>query len=376
MMLRFDPSTAAWRANPYEQYLELRSEDPVHWSDVIEHWVLTRYDDVVAALKDSRLSAASRSPQRRWDRPTMMVTADLPDHTRLRKPVNHRFTAAVLEELRPRVQRLVDELLDAAEGDGAMDIVRDFAQPLPRTIMSEMLGLPADAVRPGSRAVAGLTVPVGAGPDASPAQPLFEEALARHREVAADDLLGDLVAAEECGEMDADEVLDSAIILYIAGMETTVRTIAAGVYHLLSQPDQLAKLRSDPALIASATEELLRFDSPVQAISRKALEDVKLGGRTVTRGQKVFCVLAAANRDPEVFSDPERLDIEREENNHIAFGTGIHACLGSHLARLEVQLAIGTILRRFPALRLATDEVEWEGSYVIRGLRSLPVMLR
>ena len=379
-MLRFDPSTAAWRADPYAQYRELRSQDPVHWSDAIQHWVLTRYDDVVAALKDSRLSAADRSPQRRWNRPTMMVTADLPDHTRLRKPVNHRFAAATLEELRPRVQRLVDELLDAGEREGAIDVVRDFARPVPRTIISEMMGLPAKAVEIGSRVVVSPIAAMGPGPDAPPAEsvaePFFEDALARHREVPADDLLGDLVAAEERGDMDADEVLDSAIILFMAGMETTVRTIADGVYHLLSHPDQLEKLRRDPSLIASATEELLRFGSPVQSISRKALEDIELGGRTIARGQKVLCVTASANRDPEVFDDPEKLDIERTENNHVAFGTGIHACIGSHLGRLEIQTAIGTIVRRFPDLGLASDEAEWEGGFVLRGLRRLPVTLR
>ena len=215
----------------------------------------------------------------------------------------------------------------------------------------------------------------GASKDAERREPFLQKALARHRETPSDDLLNDLLEAEAAGSIDSEETLDTAIILYIAGLETTVRTISTGVYQLLKHEEQLEALRRDPALITHATEEVLRYDSPVHAVSRKAVEDVELGGRTIARGQKVLCMLAAANRDPDVFDHPDEMDIEREDNPHIAFGSAIHACLGGDLARLEIQIAIGTLVRRFPRLRLAADNLVWEGSFVIRGLRSLPVAL-
>ena len=378
-MVKFAPYAAGWLSNPYDEYRELRSQDPVHWSEELGHWVLTRYGDIVSVLKDQRFSAAGRSPQRRWDRPTMMVTADPPDHARLRRPVNHRFTTGAIEGLRPRIQALADELIDAGSGNGTMDVVFDFARPLPGIIMSELLGVPPKdrKERPGpiARPSQGMSMAAGASQDAERREPFFQEALARHRETPSDDLLNDLLEAEAAGSIDSEETLDTAIILYIAGLETTVRTISTGVYQLLKHEEQLEALRRDPALITPATEEVLRYDSPVHAISRKAVEDVELGGRTIARGQKVLCMLAAANRDPDVFDHPDEMDIEREDNPHIAFGSAIHACLGGDLARLEIQIAIGTFVRRFPRLRLATDDLVWEGSFVIRGLRSLPVAL-
>ncbi|MCI0849850.1 MAG: cytochrome P450 [Chloroflexi bacterium] len=378
-MVKFAPHADGWISNPYDEYRELRTQDPVHWSEELEHWVLTRYGDIVSVLKDQRFSAAGRSPQRRRDRPTMMVTADPPDHARLRRPVNHRFTATAIDELRPRIQALADELLDAGPRDGMMDVVADFARPFPQTIIGEMLGLePEDGqARPAQAMLSSqnTSLEAGASEDAERREPFLQKALARHREAPLDDLLNDLLEAEAAGSMDSEETLDTAIILYIAGLETTVRTISTGVYHLLKHKEQLEALRRDPTLIAPVTEEVLRYDSPVHAISRKAQEDVELGGRTIARGQKVLLMLAAANRDPDVFDHPDELDIEREENPHIAFGSAIHACLGGDLARLEIQIAIGTLVRRFPRLRLASEDLVWEGSFIIRGLKSLPVAL-
>ncbi len=378
-MVKFAPHAAGWISNPYDEYRELRTQDPVHWSEELGHWVLTRYGDIVSVLKDQRFSAAGRSPQRRRDRPTMMVTADPPDHARLRRPVNHRFTATAIDELRPRIQALADELLDAGPRDGMMDVVADFARPFPQTIIGEMLGLePEDGqARPAQAMLSSqnTSLEAGASKDAERREPFLQKALARHREAPLDDLLNDLLEAEAAGSMDSEETLDTAIILYIAGLETTVRTISTGVYHLLKHKEQLEALRRDPTLIAPVTEEVLRYDSPVHAISRKAQEDVELGGRTIARGQKVLLMLAAANRDPAVFDHPDELDIEREDNPHIAFGSAIHACLGGDLARLEIQIAIGTLVRRFPRLRLASEDLVWEGSFIIRGLKSLPVAL-
>ena len=380
---RFTPDAPGWLADPYEQYRLLRSEEPVHWSESLGHWVLTRYSDVVAVLKDPRFSATNRPPQRRWNQPTMMVTADPPEHARLRKPVSHRFAVWSVDELRPRIRDLVDSFLSAAEARGRMDVVTELAMPLPRTLIRQLMGVPAPAAPqdpapiPKRERTPG---PATASPRMAqrtelPSEQFFDDAIDRHRREIEDDLLNDLLVAEDGRRMSPEEVLDTAIILYTAGQETTAKLISNGLYQLLTHPDQLAKLRRSPKLMPSAAEELLRFDPPVQAISRKAREDVELGGRTIEAGQKALCVLAAANRDPEAFDRPDELDVEREENRHLAFGTGIHACLGGMLARAEVEIAIGTLIARFPKLRLATDDVEWEGSFIIRGVKSLPVEL-
>ncbi|MEX0785932.1 MAG: cytochrome P450 [Dehalococcoidia bacterium] len=384
----FDPSAPAWMTDPYSAYRALRETEPVHWSDGLGHWVLTRYEDVVFALRDQRFTATNRPPQRRWDRPTTMVTADPPDHGRLRKPVGHRFSLASVKALRPRIAQIVDGLLDAAGADGGMDVVTQFARPLPRTMISELMGVsfadgaagmgagasmadlhPAPEGQPqgsSSRLATGLAMPTESS---------FRDAIAAHREELSDDLLQELIKAETGGGMTAEEVLDTAVILYGAGQETTAKMIGNAVYHLLRHPIQLDKLRRDPALVEPATEELLRFDAPVHAISRRAREDVEIGGTTISASDKVLCFLAAADHDPAVFDRPEELDIERRDNPHVAFGAGIHACLGAALARAEIQIALAALVTRYPRLRLASDAVEWEGSFIIRGVRSLPVLL-
>ncbi len=373
--VRFDPESPGWLAEPYDSYTELRSKEPVHWSNGLNHWVLTRYADVVAVLKDPRFTATNRMPQRRRDRPTMMVTADPPHHGRLRSPVTNHFTFWSVDEWRPRMQEVVDELLTAVEPRSTMDIVTELARPLPLTIISEMLGLPMPAGTPASSGYSGAGRGLMATAVVMPGQQFFLDALQQQRDEPDGGPLSDLVAAEAAGKLTAEEVLDTVVILYSAGQETTAKMISNAVYYLLKHPDRLRELREQPSLIASATDELLRFDGPVHAISRKAKEDVELGGRTIRRGQKVLCVLAAANRDPERFSHADDLALERPDNQHIQFGTGIHACLGAMLARAEIEIAVGTLLRRFPGMRLATDDVAWEGSFILRGLPALPVEL-
>jgi len=384
----FIPNTPEWMADPYTSYRQLREQDPIHWSEPLHHWVLTRYEDVVSVLKDERFSAANRSPQRRWDRPTTMVTADLPDHTRLRKSVRHRFSLTAINAQRPRIQEIVDELLDVAEPPGEMDFVAQLSRPFPRTVMLGLLGVPdpllADSLHPAEPPKPAAKssnegsqfrgVPLAPG-TAMPGEHYFEEALEKHRGELTDDLLGELLKAEAGRALSPEEVLDTAVILYAAGQETTAKMIGNCLFHLLKNPEQLAALRAEPSMIESTTEELLRFEAPAHAITRRATDDVALGDHTIRKGEKVLCVLAAANRDPEVFEDPERLDITRENNPHIAFGTGIHACLGATLARVEIQIAIETMLSRYPKLRLTTNDVEWEGSFIIRGLASLPLTL-
>lgn len=382
----FDPSTPAWMADPYSAYQALRETEPVHWSDGLGHWVLTRYEDVVSVLRDARFTATNRPPQRRWERPTTMVTADPPDHGRLRKPVGHRFSLASVKALRPRIAQIVDGLLDVAGADGRMDVVTEFARPLPRAMISELMGVSfADGA--GAKGAGASMSDLHPAPEqqgsssrlatglAMPTESAFSAAIAAHREELSDDLLQELIRAETGGEMTAEEVLDTAVILYGAGQETTAKMIGNAVYHLLQHPGQLDALRRDPALVEPATEELLRFDAPVHAISRRASEDVELGGRTIAAGDKALCFLAAADRDPEIFDQPEDLDIERADNPHVAFGVGVHACLGAALARAEIQLALAALVERYPRLRLANDAVEWEGSFIIRGVRTLPVLL-
>ena len=385
MTVTFTPNTPEWMADPHASYRELREQDPVHWSEALGHWVLTRYEDVTAVLKDERFSAANRAPQRRLNRPTTMVTADPPDHTRLRKSVRHRFSLRAVNTLRPRIQQLVDELIERAGPSGDMDIVTQLAKPLPRAIMLELLGVPdPELTQPRNRVKRQPAkhvphkpkgIPLAPG-TAMPGEAFFAEAIEKHRKELTDDVLGELLKAETGRELSPEEVLDTAVILYGAGQETTAKMIAGGLYHLLKNPDQVEKLRSNPSLIELATEEVLRYDAPAHAITRRAMENVTVGDHRIRAGEKVLCVLAAANRDPEIFQEPEALNIERSPNPHIAFGTGIHACLGGTLALAEIQIVLGTLFSRFPGMRLASEDVEWEGSFIIRGVASLPVALR
>ncbi|MBM3139162.1 MAG: cytochrome P450 [Chloroflexi bacterium] len=383
--VRFAPN-AEWLADPQAQYRELRAQDPVHWSEELGHWVLTRYGDVVAVLKDRRFTAGNRPPQRRWGRATMMVTADPPEHARLRRPVTHRFSAGAIQQTRPRIQEVVDALLDEVEPRGEIDAVWDFARQLPRTIIAEMMGVPLEpprlTPRSGEPARDEMLRPPrreeSSEPPTTEQDRFFERALEAHRAELQDDLLQDLLASEAGHRLSAEEVLDTAVILYGAGQETTANMIGNGLLALLTHPEALAKLRREPGLAHSAADELLRFDSPVHTVRRKALEDVEIGGRTVREGDKVLCMLVAANHDPEVFAHPEQLDIERRDNYHVAFGSGVHTCLGGLLARAETEIAVSTLVRRYPELRLAVppEEIEWTGSFVIRGVKRLPVALR
>jgi cytochrome P450 len=401
----FAPWEASWLQDPWPQYRELRSAEPVHWSEQLGHWILTRYDDVVLVSKDPRFSASNRPPQRRWMRPTMMVTADPPEHSRLRRPVAHHFGSTAVESLVPRMQEIVDAQLDLAEERGGFDVAWDYARILPRRIISELMGLPympperprgplnafgmedtsgetrsATAAEPAMAAGSGVASgtrrrqpPPEESAVETPQDRWFKEAFERHRAEVMDDAVQALLRAESDGKMTAEEVLDTATILYGAGQETTGSLVTNAVFQLLRHPDQLRKLQEDPDLIRSAVDELLRFDAPVHAVRRKALVDVELGGKTIRAGEKALLMLMAANHDPEVFEDPEEMDLERRDNYHIAFGSGPHTCLGGILARAEAQVAIGSLVRRFPRLRLARGDVRYQGSFILRTIRELPV---
>jgi cytochrome P450 len=389
--------------NPYAQYRAVREADPVHLSP-IGAWALFRYDDVLRVLRDPHLSVedANLANPRRWDNEELqammderprgnraMLNLDPPDHHRLRRLVSKVFTPRMIEELRPRVEQLVDEHLDAAHGRGTgeMDLIADLAFPLPFIVISEMLGVPEGADRVQLREWSGAVVktfdPILTDDEVRASivasdnlVDLVTELIAWKRANPGDDLLSAMIAAEDEGDrLDEEELIAQTLLLYIAGHETTVNLIGNGTLALLRNRDQLELWRDDPAIAPNAVEELLRYDSPVQVTRRITLDDFEIGGKHVEPGLLLFTVLGSANRDPEKFGpDADGLDLRRENaREHVSFGGGFHSCLGAHLARLEGQVAIGTLVRRFPGIELAVDELEWNGRIVLRGLARLPV---
>ncbi len=391
--MHFDPMAPEFVADPYPTYHRLRAEDPVHQSPR-GFWVLTRYEDVVASLRDPRFgkeALAAFVAARYGGLPPgvglSMLDRDPPDHTRLRGLVNKAFTPRVVEVLRPRVRTIVDDLLDRVEGKGAMDLIEDFAYPLPVIVICEMLGVPVedrDRFKEWgldiARGLDGIMLPADSEvirrshASRSAIGAYFRELIAERRAAPRADLLSALIAAEEAGDkLSENELVATCILLLIAGHETTVNLIGNGTLALLRHPDQLRRLREDPGLIGSAVEELLRYDGPVQRTARVLSDDVTVGGRTIPKGGMVMPFIGAADRDPAQFPDPDRLDIARADNRHIAFGWGIHFCLGAPLARVEGQIAINTLVERLPGLALATDIPQFRQSLTLRGLTSLPV---
>ena len=393
----FNPLLPEFHANPYPFYRRLREADPVHLS-TFGTWILTRYDDAVMVLRDPRfgretmgdlLEARVGGTEERPAYTKSMLFRDPPDHTRLRSLVNRAFTPRVIETMRPHIQQIVDDLLDRVQGASSMDVITDLAYPLPVTVISEMLGVPAadrDIFKQWSadiaRSLDAAILPAGSdviprGQEARAALGgYFRSLIAERRKDLRDDLLSGLIEAEEHGDkLSEAELLSTCVLLLIAGHETTVNLIGNGMLALLQHPDQMRALREDPGLIQTGVEELLRYDAPVQRTGRVVAADVEIGGKAISRGSIVVAVLGAANRDPAHFPDPERLDVTRRENRHIAFGFGIHFCLGAPLARVEGQIAIGTLLRRLPRMELASAAPEWRESSILRGLTTLPVRL-
>jgi pimeloyl-[acyl-carrier protein] synthase len=391
----FNPLLPEFHANPYPFYHALREKDPVHQSPM-GFWVLTRYDDVVMSLRDPRfgrdgfapLLEANYGPEgAEGNLPRSMLMRDPPDHTRLRTLVNKAFTPRVIEGMRSHIQSIVDRLLDRVQGPRTMDIIADLAYPLPVTVICEMLGVPLEdheAIRGWSSDIARSLDAIGLladpdvvkrGGDARRALgEYFRRLLPERRRNPQADLLSLLIAAEEQGDrLNEGELLAMCMLLFIAGHETTVNLIGNGLLALLNHPDQLGKLRDDPALIPVAVEELLRYDSPVQRTARITNAEVEIQGRQIPTGSMVVAAIGAANRDPSHFVDPDRLDIARADNRHVAFGFGIHFCIGAPLARVEGQIALATLLRRMPTIALQTAAPDWRESSTLRGLKTLPV---
>lgn len=390
-----------FKADPYPFYARLRQKAPmyrttVHVPEKRTAWLVTRYDDVVSVLRDARFAkdrTRATAPGERvgatWIPGPLkpftrnMLDLDAPDHTRLRALVQKAFTPRLVEQLRARIQHLADTLLERAFSQAHIDLVSAYALPIPITVIADLLGIPEKDRRQFHR-WSGRLVAVSSPRDALTAIPAawmflryLKRLIAWRRTQSGDDLLGALLQVEEAGDrLSQDELLAMLLLLLIAGHETTVNLIASGTLALLQHPEQLAQLRRDPTLIQSAIEELLRFVAPVEiATERYAIDDMVLFGENVRRRDLVLAVLASANRDARRFPQPDDLDITRSPNPHVSFGQGAHYCLGSPLARLEGQIAIGTLIQRVPNLRLAAppESLRWRRSLFLRGLERLPV---
>ena len=386
-------------ADPYSYFHQLRTEDPVHWNPKWGGWILTRYDDVQFAFQDRRLSADRMTPFMKglpqsdaeelqpsfrifskW-----MVFTDPPTHTRLRLLVNKAFTPRRVEGLRPRIQAIVDALLDAITDKGQVELIRDFAYILPVTVIAELLGVPPQDREMIKHCSDEITLfifgAIGVADRRQRAQHALLELvdylrtiIEARRQAPRDDLISALLAAKERDDLlSEDEIIATCVLVLFGGHETTTNLISSSVHALLRHPDQMHKLRNDPSLITTAVEEFLRYDGPSKSMVRLALEDYELRGKQIRQGQRLLLVQSAANHDPEQFADPDRLDITRQPNLHVAFGYGIHFCLGAPLARIETQIAINTVLHRLPGLRLQTEDLEWHPTIVSRALKALPV---
>ncbi len=401
--MNVDIASPGHKANIHPFYARLRADSPVHrvtLPDRKEAWLITRYDDVVAVLKDGRFvkdkakaQTAEQAARQPWVprifRPLErnMLDVDPPDHTRLRALVHRAFSPRLVEEMRGRIESLARELLVSAGRRGSMDIIRDYALPIPTTIIGEMLGVPdSDRHRfhRWSRSIVSAT-PSGWGmiraiPSAIAFLRYIRRLVVARRVRPRDDLVGALVQAEEAGEqLSEDELVAMVFLLLIAGHETTVNLIGNGMLALLMNPDQVQRLKDDPALLEPAVEELLRYESPLEtATERFAREDVTVAGVTIPRGGLVYAALASANRDERQFPNPDILDLAREPNRHLSFGLGPHYCLGAPLARLEGQVAIGTLMAWLTDFRLSQkpESLRWRRGLVLRGLEALPVTFK
>ena len=392
----YNPLSHRVFTDPYPAYAALRTRDPVHWSSLSNAWVVSRYHDIDAILRDHRRFSndfEQRTPSRRRQGQLIpavdksMLFVDPPDHTRLRSLVSRAFTPKTIEKMELRVREIMSELLDQISDPASFDLMQAIADPLPVIVIAELLGVP-----PQDRA----QFKVWSDQRARTLEPTITK---REREIAVeagnalttyflgiiherrthprDDLISALVAVGEAGDkLTEHEMVVMLRLLLVAGNETTTNLIGNGMLALLQHPDQLQLLRQQPGLMPSALEELLRYDAPVQTDIRTALEDMELGGKRIHKGQGVLLLIGSANRDPEIYSEPDRLDLTRHQTSHLAFGRGIHHCLGAPLARLEGRVAFEMLLERFEDIRLLTARPPFKDHVVLRGLEALPTAAR
>src|SRR5579862_586769 len=392
-------------ANPYPVLDRLRAEEPVYWSDGIGGWLLTRYDDILVSFRqtthysnENRLGKAVEylPPEKRANFKPFedhyatkgLLHSDPPDQTRLRALVTREFTVTIVEKMRPRIQEVVDGLLGAAEERGHMDVIPDLAAALPVAVIAEIIGVPSaerHLIRKWTDDILrfqGVNKP--SEQDLSRAQDALVEIRAyikgmieERRRQPRGDLMGKFVAAESEGQrLSQAELINTCVTLFTAGHETTLSLISNTIYTLLANPDQYRLLRKNPELLESTIEESLRYESPVSRQTRLMKDNTELAGKKLKKGEIVFQMLNSANRDPAYLTEPNKFDIQRQKNKHIAFGQGIHFCVGAALSRTEGVIAVGSAMRRFPNLRLVDDKPDWDVSKRnSRVLRSLEVQL-
>ena len=378
--LTYNPFLPEMLADPYPTYRRLRDEDPIHYSDVVRAWVLTRYADVHAVFSDPRFSA-DRSKARKYKgarRDGGAFLSDPPQHTRVRALVTKALTPKVIESMRARVEEVVDELLAKMAAKNEADVIDEFAYVLPMTVISEIIGASPedhDRFQRWGRDFAGAQDHLYSGRSATTAGgemvAYFMDLIPKRPEGLVSALLD---VTDGVDSLSVAEVIEVLVGLLFAGHETTVNLIGNGLLSLLRDPDQFARVR-DESVERTCVEELLRYESPGQIIARSAAVDMEWDGHTFRAGDAVINLLGAANRDPAQFDDPETLDVGRSPNQHIAFGHGAHFCLGAQLSRLEGRIAIPALVRRFPDMRLVRDEADWRPTVVLRGLNSLVVSL-
>jgi cytochrome P450 len=396
-VLPLDLSTPAVVADPYPAFAQARAVAPVQWHEGLGLWLAFTHAECNAVLRDRRLGRIwrDREPAERFGgfnliHRNAILEMEPPSHTRLRRLISTAFARGHVERLRPWVEelagRLVDELVERSGGSEPVDVLSGMAEQLPVDVIAELLGVPqADRplLRPWSNAIVkmyeyGRTTAVEEAAERAAAEfvAYLRELAADRRRHLGEDLVSHLVAVRdtEGDRLTEDELVTTCILLLNAGHEATVNVTGNGLLALLRHPDQLARLRADRALLPTAVEELMRFDSPLQLFERTATEDVEVGGVTVPRGQQIAALLGAANHDPAVFADPESLDVGRADNPHVSFGAGVHFCIGAPLARVELQASFGALLDRTSRLELGGDPVR-RPEFVIRGLAQLPVVL-
>jgi cytochrome P450 len=398
--MQFNPLSPEFQRNPYPFYDDIRAAEPIMFWPEGNMWLFTRYEDISTLLRDKRLGRTMDHVISREERgiPPVpeaeapfyklsehsMFDKEPPDHTRLRSLVHKVFTPRRVENLRARIQAITHDLLDAVQAQGHMDILEDFAVPLPVTVIAELLGIPETdrhLLRPWSRDIVAMFELNHTDEQARRAVQAAVEfsdylrTLAKERrQNPHDDLISALALVEESGDqLTEDELISTCVLLLNAGHEATVNVIGNGMLALLKHPDQMQLLRDDLSLVSSAVEEMMRYDTPLQLFRRWVLEDIEYKGFSFKQGTEVALMFGAANRDPARFPNPHTFDIARADNQHLSFSSGIHYCLGAPLARLELQVAITNLLRRLPDLRLQGAEPDFRPAYVIRGLESLPV---
>jgi hypothetical protein len=390
--VRHTPLSPAVHQDPYPQYHRLREKDPVHWSPLLVGWVLTRYEDIDNVLRDWKRFENSDEAVGRFEPefrpfledPLPMLFSNPPDHTRLRSLVAQAFTPRSIKSMEPRIREIVDDLLDQIDISKPVDIIDAFAYPLPVIVIAEMLGIPSEdrvKFREWSSSIARILEPTTttelfyeAAKSGEELRLYFKDLIAKRRESPGDDLMSVMIAAEEGGDsLTEEELLVTMRLLLVAGNETTTNLISNGLLALLEDSEAFERLRKDHNLLGSAVDELLRFDSPVQIDRRTALEDVLIGGKTIKKGQPLLLLLGAANRDPAQFVNPDYLNFDRDETSHIAFGRGIHHCLGAPLARVEAMIAFEALLDRYEEIELQGNRPKFKDHAVLRGMYEMTV---